>query len=365
MSDALPPLVVVVGAGGVGKTTLAAALGLRSAKAGDDTLVMTFDPSMRLKDALGVGDAARDNEVDVAAETPARLAASLLDARATFDRLVTRYSPGDEARQRILGNRYYHHLAGSLAGILEYMAVERLFEVEASGRYDRLILDTPPTRQALDFLGAPARIVGFLDSGAIKLALRSWFDRDGHLKPATKLGGLGRRFERFLDEVVGLDLLRDMAEFFQAFGPLYDGFRERAQQVEALLRSRRTLFVLVSGPGEEGIPDTLFFARRLTEAGYHLGPILVNRVHASAEEPKGAVEASKDPRVLEGRQLLSWLRERDRRGLDELRSLMPPPRQVVEIPLLEEAPTELDALEGLASLLDRALAQPIRDGAKA
>lgn len=290
MNPDVTPLLVVVGAGGVGKTTLAAALGLRSARAGHDTLVMTFDPSMRLKDTLGVGDEARDHEVDVKVETPGRLAATLLDARATFDRLVTRYSPDDEARRRILGNRFYHHLAGSLAGILEYMAVERLFEVEGSGRYARLVLDTPPTRQALDFLEAPARIVGFLDSGAIRLALRSWFDRDGRLRPTTRLGGIGRRFERFLDEVVGLDLLRDMAEFFQAFGPLYDGFRERAKEVEELLRSRRTLFVLVAGPGEEGIPDTLFFARRLAEAGYAVGPILVNRVHPPVAALRGREE---------------------------------------------------------------------------
>ncbi len=176
------------------------------------------------------------------------------------------------------------HLAGGLAGILEYMAVERLFEVSSSGDFDRIILDTPPTRQALDFLEAPERIVGFLDSGALKLALRSWFDQEGHLRPTRHLGSLGRRFESYLDEVVGLDLLRDMVEFFQAFGPLYDGFRERAQEVEALLRSEETLFTLVSGPGEEKIPDTLFFARRLQDAGYPLGPIAVNRMHPA---PRG------------------------------------------------------------------------------
>jgi anion-transporting ArsA/GET3 family ATPase len=156
----LPPLVVVVGSGGVGKTSLAAALGLLSAEEGRDTLVMTFDPSLRLKDSLGVGEAARDKEVEVAVETPGRLAASLLDARRTFDRLVERYAEDADDQKRILENRYYRQLAGSLAGILEYMAVERLFEVFDAGRYDRIILDTPPTRQALDFLEAPERIVG-------------------------------------------------------------------------------------------------------------------------------------------------------------------------------------------------------------
>jgi anion-transporting ArsA/GET3 family ATPase len=168
------PLTIVVGSGGVGKTTLAAAMGLNAASEGHNTLVMTFDPSMRLKDTLGVGEEARDKEVRVATDTPGSLHASILDARATFNRLVERYAPDEPSRRRILNNRFYNHLAGSLAGVLEYMAVERLFEVWADGRYDRIILDTPPTSQALDFLEAPERIVGFLDSGALRIALKPW-----------------------------------------------------------------------------------------------------------------------------------------------------------------------------------------------
>src|SRR5258708_31385456 len=255
-----------------------------SAREGRDTLVMTFDPSLRLKQSLGVGDEAKLQEVKVDLDAPGSLHASLLDARQTFDRLIERYAPDEESRRRVLENPFYQHLSGTLGGVLEYMAVERLFEVAASGRYQKVILDTPPTRQALDFLEAPARIVGFLDSGALRVALRPWFDEQGRLKAPARWGGLGRRAERFLDEVVGLDLLRDMAEFFQAFSPLYAGFRERATQVEELLRSPRTLFVLVAGPGEERIPDTLFFARRLQQAGYRLGPIVVNRVHPEPEE---------------------------------------------------------------------------------
>jgi anion-transporting ArsA/GET3 family ATPase len=353
------PLLLFVGSGGVGKTTLAAATGVLSAQAGRDTLVMTFDPSLRLKDALGVGEEAREREVPVrlghleGVEGPAgkmaagRLDASLLDARQTFDRLIARYAPDEDSRRRILENRFYRHLAGSLGGILEYMAVERLFEVAAEGRYAQVILDTPPTRQALDFLEAPARIVGFLDSGALKVGMRSWFDDEGHLKATSRWGGLGRRAERFLDDVVGLDLLRDMAEFFQAFGPLYAGFRERAEAVEALLRSPRTRFVLVSGPGEERIPDTLFFARRLQQAGYPLGPIVVNRVHPAFPAVPPAAAAPASPCAVDGAALFAWLGERDRRGLEALRGLLRADQPLVALPLLPDEPTDLASLAAL------------------
>jgi len=373
------PLVIVVGGGGVGKTTLAAALGVTSAlgdglaggggEPGRDTLVMTFDPSLRLKDALGVGEEARDREVPVdlsglagsdaaggGGAGPARLDASLLDAGRTFDRLVTRYAPDEVARERILDNRYYRHLSGGLAGVLEYMAVERLFEVAAEGRHRQVILDTPPTRQALDFLEAPERIVGFLDSGALKIALKPWFDERGRLKAASRFGFVGRRFERFLDDTVGLDVLRDMAEFFQAFEPLYEGFRRRARRVEELLRSEQTLFVLVAGPGEERIADTLFFARRLEEAGYHLGPVVVNRVHPVAErEPPPLPADPADPGArLDGRALLAWLGERDRRGVERLRALLGPQRPLAALPLLPTEPTGLPALHDLGrDLLER------------
>jgi anion-transporting ArsA/GET3 family ATPase len=346
------PFVIVVGSGGVGKTTIAAALGLKSAREGHDTLVMTFDPSLRLKDALGVGDEAQDGDVEVNAGTPGTLWASLLDPRRTFDRLIARYAPDEAARRRILGNRFYDHLSGNLAGVLEYMASERLFEVAAQGVQDRVILDTPPTRQALDFLGAPERIVGFLDSGALRIALKPWFDEEGKLRATSKLGVVGRNVEAFFDRMVGLELLQDMAEFFQAFGPLYDGFRERAMEVQRLLRS--SLFVLVSGPGPQRVADTLFFARRLADAGYTLGPIVVNRVHPPVA---GADRSARPPDPADGRRLLAWLAERDREGVAELRSLIGDSHPLVELPLLPEEPTELPALEKLGELLTERLEQ--------
>lgn len=343
-----PPLIVVVGSGGVGKTTLAASMGLVSAAAGLDSLVMTFDPSLRLKDALGVGPEAKDQAVDVAiGDSPGRLAASLLDARRTFDRLVTREAPDAASRQRILENPYYGNLAGNLGGMLEYMAVERLYEVAKEGSYDRIILDTPPTHQAIDFLEAPRRIIDFLDSGALRIALKPWFDRDGSLRSASGLGFVTRRLESWLDRLVGMQLLRDMSEFFRAFEPLFLGFRKRAEEVERLLASPDTLFVLVTGPGKDRIPDTLFFARRLQEAGYHLGPIVVNRIHPRVGRP--------GDEAIPGRDLFRWLGQKHQEGVRELQALLGARHQLVPLPLAPGEPTDLDALMAVGRQLEAAL----------
>jgi anion-transporting ArsA/GET3 family ATPase len=315
---------------------------------------MTFDPSLRLKDALGVDGVAADRETNVPLAGGGRLCASLLDARTTFDRLIDRYAPDHEARERILRNRFYHNLSGNLAGVLEYMASERLFEVARDGAHERIILDTPPTRQALDFLGAPDRIVSFLDSGALRIALKPWFDAGGQLRATSRLGALGRNVEGFFDRMVGLELLRDMAEFFQAFSPLYDGFRERAVEVQRLLRAPDTLFVLVSAPGRQRVADALFFARRLKEAGYRLGPVVVNRVHPAFPSSAGPAPTV-GIAAHDGRELLRWLGERDRESVSALRSLLRGTHPLVEVPLLPDEPTDLGSLAALGTMLGERL----------
>jgi anion-transporting ArsA/GET3 family ATPase len=339
-------LVVFVGSGGVGKTTLAAGSALSAAREGEDVLVMTFDPSKRLEDMLGVAGKSGDRTVRVPTTATGLVEASLLDAGATFDRIVERYAPDEPSRDRILGNRFYRHLSGGLAGVLEYMAVERLYEVLEEDRHDRIVLDTPPTREAIDLLGAPGRIVGFLESGAAEVAKRSWFDEKGRLRVTRKLGRIGRGLEELLDRAVGLDLLREVAEFFQAFGPLYDGFRQRAEEVEAMLRSPRTSFVLVTGPRPDGIPATTFFARRLIEEGHHLAAVAVNRVHPM---PEGAFEKGQE--TGDGRLLLRWLATEDRRGIEDLRDRMSGGPPVVEIPLQGDAPASASDVETLGATL--------------
>ncbi|MBK6781561.1 MAG: ArsA family ATPase [Gemmatimonadetes bacterium] len=342
-------LLVVVGAGGVGKTTLAASMGLVSAAEGARTLVMTFDPSLRLKDALGVGEEAKDHPVKVAG-VRGDLDVALLDARATFDRLITRYAPSPAAANRIYQNRFYRDLAGNLAGILEYMAVERLFEVESEGKYDRVILDTPPTRQALDFLEAPDRIVGFLDSGAVKIALAPWWEEGGGLA-ALPLRLAARGAEGIADRLIGVRLLHDTVEFFRAFAPLYGGFRARAGEVRKLLRAPDTLFVLVSGPGEDRIPDTMFFARKLREAGHRVGPLVVNQLH-----PEVADGAPVPPECAAGMALFRFLGERDARGLARLRALLARGEPLLALPLQAAPPADLAGLAALGGLLTDQLA---------
>jgi anion-transporting ArsA/GET3 family ATPase len=337
--DELPPIVVVAGGGGVGKTTIAAAIALASAESGRATLAMTFDPARRLRDALGLDPAAAGVTERVrGADGP--LDASLLDARRTFDGLVERYAPSDAARRRVLANPFYQELGGSLAGILEYMAVERLFEEASSGAYERIVLDTPPIRHALEFLDAPRRIVRFLESGARRLAAREWFDAKGRLR----LGGpLRARLERTLDELIGLDFVRAVLEFFAAFEPLFDGFRSRALEVERLLRSDRAVFLLVAGPGEAAMPDVLFFARQLVERDHALGRVLVNRVHPA---PRARAGASEEAPI----ELLRWLAARDARGLARLGELLGD-RPHGAVPLLGRDPSDLGGLRAIGGLL--------------
>ena len=330
-------LLVVVGAGGVGKTTLAAALALGSAQQGRRTLVMTFDPSLRLKDALGVGKAALDEPVPVREVAPGHLDAALLDAKRTFDRLIHTYAPDAAAAERIFSNPFYRDMAGNLAGILEYMAMERLFEMRASGRYDRIILDTPPTRQAMDFLQAPERMMHLVNNRAIRFAMDPWWDRKGGKNLGYRLAAMGAM--ELSDRLVGRRFLLDVVEFIRAVAPLFEGFRQRAEEVQKLLQALETRFLLVAGPGSDRVPDAMFFLRKLQETGHRLGPVLVNQLH-----PEPGPGAGRGP----GAELLRFLAARDRRGLELLRSLLPGPQEVFPVSLEPTPPGNLEELGQLS-----------------
>ncbi|MEJ7717042.1 MAG: ArsA-related P-loop ATPase [Thermoleophilaceae bacterium] len=288
-------VVVCAGPGGVGKTTSAAAIGLAMAARGLRVAVLTIDPARRLADSLGLEEiGGEERRVDperlsaAGVEARGELWAAMLDAKRTWDELIERHAPDERTRDAVLGNRIYKELSSAVAGSQEYMAMEKLHELHAEGRYDLLVLDTPPTRNALDFLDAPARLSRFIDSRSLRLFLRS---NRGSLR---LLGRSSQALFAVLRRVTGVDLLEDMAEFFRSFGGMSEGFERRAREVGALLADReRTTFVVVASPAEEAVDEAIFFRRRLRESGLPFGAAVVNRVHyAPAEARTRASRAS-------------------------------------------------------------------------
>ena len=286
-------VLVVCGSGGVGKTTTAAALGLSAALRGRRVLVCTIDPSRRLATSLGLASlSGRPRLLDIGPFAPARggtLSAMTLDTKGTFDALVERYARDEAARERILGNRFYREVSAALSGSHEYMAMEKLLELAQDDRYDLVVLDTPPTRHALDFLEAPERLLSFLDSSVLRFFLRPYFVAGRlTLKVATRTGALAIRLA---DRFLGLQFLQDLSEFFLAFESMYDGFKERAEKVFTLLRDESSGFVLVAGPSGAVLDEALYFHGRLKEKRMPFVAFVVNRVQAKtaprAAAPRG------------------------------------------------------------------------------
>jgi anion-transporting ArsA/GET3 family ATPase len=201
----------------------------------------------------------------------------VLDVKSTFDALVQRYTPDEAARRRILGNRFYRHVSAALAGSHEYMAMEKLLELSADERFELIVLDTPPTRHALDFLEAPDRLMDFLDTSVLRWFLRPYFVAGRlTLKVATRTGAIALRLA---DRFLGLQFLQDLSEFFLAFESMYEGFKERATRVHTLLRDSASGFVLVAGPSSLALDEALYFHRRLTEKRMPFLAFVVNRLH--------------------------------------------------------------------------------------
>ena len=225
-------LIVCVGCGGVGKTTVAAALGIEAARAGRRTLVLTIDPARRLADALGVELSGEAREIPLPAleRSSGSLSALMLDMKRTFDGLVERFAENAEIRERIFANSIYQHVSDALAGSAEYSAMERVYQVAESGDYDLIVVDTPPAQHALDFLEAPQRLIDFLESRLVALLIH----------PAFSAGRLGlkffqrgaRRVLQLLEGVTGLSFLEDLSEFLLAFEGMAAGFRGRGVLVE-------------------------------------------------------------------------------------------------------------------------------------
>ena len=273
-------IVVCVGAGGVGKTTTAAALGVAAALAGRRSLLLTIDPANRLADALGLpelrGSAARVPLAPLNPRSGGVLDAMRLDTRATFDGLIQRLAPSAGTAEAIRANRLYENLASRLAASESYMAVEKLYELATEDPPDLIVLDTPPTKHALDFLDAPQRILDVLNSRVLAILQNpvTALTRGGSRLPQFVLGTILRALEQF----TGLTLVRDIGDFVRAFEGMIDSLRERAESVERLLRSPQTAFLLVAAANAAALGQTESFYRTLEKAEVPCAGVIVNRV---------------------------------------------------------------------------------------
>jgi anion-transporting ArsA/GET3 family ATPase len=282
-------IIVCCGSGGVGKTTTAAALALAAAEAGRRACVVTIDPARRLANALGVSELT-NRPSTIAGPWRGSLSAVMLDAKSTFDDLVTQYSENEEQVERILRNRLYRNLTSALSGTHEYMAAEKLYELHTGGDFDLVVVDTPPTRNALDFVDAPGRLTRFLDNRIFRILL---VPTRAYLRAVS---AATRTLLKAVAKVAGSEIVEDAIAFFQAFEGMEEGFRARAAHVEQLLADGGTAFVLVAAPRRDSVAEATHFAARLAESSIPVQALIVNRVHprfgaiasaAGADAPAG------------------------------------------------------------------------------
>ena len=279
-------VVICVGSGGVGKTTTSASIALWGALQGRRAVVLTIDPARRLADSLGVGalgDLPTPHPVDPAVFTrfglDARgsLAAMMLDQKNAWDRLVARHAPSDEVRQRILKNRFYLNLSQSFAGSYEYMAIEQLCVLVEENAYDLIVLDTPPTKHALDFFEAPERIRDFLDRRMVRWLVLPYLSQ-GWAAAKAMNRTVGFLFSR-LEEATGISALTEISDFFSAMSGMFDAFSSRTQTIHDILRAASTAFVLVTGPEEQVLTEAEFFSKKMKALHMPLKGVVFNRVH--------------------------------------------------------------------------------------
>jgi len=305
-------IVIACGSGGVGKTTTAAAAATMAAvRHGGKVLVVTVDPARRLADALGL-DGFGNVEKRVPAEAfkasgvrpRGELWAAMLDTKQSWDDLVRRHAPDRETVSRILANPLYQNISGRFIQSHDYIAMERLYEIHSEGNFDLIVVDTPPTRNAIDFIEAPQRMAEFFSSRLLRLLIAPYRSRMVNMA--------SRPFYQVADRVLGSQFLEDIAEFFILFQTMYAGFVERARAVERLLRDRRTTFVVVSTLEAAPVREAEFFIRVLTAKKFHLGALVLNRVLPEyllddAAEARAARLCDDAPELARADELASWL----------------------------------------------------------
>ncbi|MBP7928724.1 MAG: ArsA family ATPase [Acidimicrobiia bacterium] len=278
-------IVIVCGTGGVGKTTVSAALALKGALDGLNSVVVTIDPARRLAHTLGLDNLPNQPQAidealwkvndrkDGDAAPSGTFSALQLDAKATFDDLIRSQSANPAQAERILNNQIYRNLSGALGGTQEYMAMEKLYELESGNRFDLIVVDTPPSRHALDFLEAPGRLTRFLEHPVTRLLTAP---TRLYLRAANRaMMGLLRAMSR----VVGTEVVEDAIAFFGAFEGMESGFRQRAARIETVINSSDTSFLVVTSARQDSIEEARFFGQRLRQTGQRVAGVIVNRIH--------------------------------------------------------------------------------------
>ena len=362
-------VVVCCGSGGVGKTTTAAALGVRAAERGRRTVVLTIDPARRLAQSMGLSEL--DNTPRRVSGVDGELYAMMLDMKRTFDEVVLAHT--DEARAReIFANPFYQAMSSTFAGTQEYMAMEKLGQLRQTGEWDLIVVDTPPSRSALDFLDAPQRLARFLDGKMIRILLA----------PA-KAGGRGMLkvvtasltfFSRIITKVLGTELLHDVSTFVAAMDSMFGGFRERADQTYRLLKTPGTRFLVVASPEPDAVREASYFAERLTADEMPLAGLVLNRIHVtgapelSAERALAAAQALEDtgasPVTAEALRVHAGLVQqaaREKRFAERFTAAHPSV-PVAEVPAQAEDVHDLDGLRQIGTALARAAAEPAEGG---
>jgi anion-transporting ArsA/GET3 family ATPase len=365
-------IAICAGAGGVGKTTTSAAIAMGMAARGLKVAVLTIDPAKRLANSLGLPELGNEERrvdperfAEAGLEMRGELWAMMLDAKRTWDEVIERHASDEKTRDAVLNNRIYQELSNAVAGSTEYMAMEKLYELHHEGRYDLLVLDTPPTRNALDFLDAPERLSRFVDSRSLQ-----FFLKPGRLGLKVFGRGSGILFS-VMKRVTGVDLLSDLSEFFQSFGDMASGIGERAERVGELLGARETTFLLVTSPQRDAIDESVFFRRRLRESKLPFGGAVVNRMNEGPVDDEEELDVEDDLRALLGDKLggkvarnfadQRRLAEHDRAQVARLaRELRGEP--LITVPLLDDDVHDMAGLAAINEHLFAADALPAAQG---
>jgi anion-transporting ArsA/GET3 family ATPase len=357
-------VIVCCGAGGVGKTTTAAALGLAGARAGRRTLVLTIDPARRLAQAMGIPEHSREpapvprERMRQAGIEAASLDAWMLNPDVVFENLVHRLAKSEEQAKRILSSRLFRHLSELVAGMQEYTAAEALHTFSSEGKYDLVVLDTPPSRNALDFLDAPSRLSRFLDERILNLFLPGTPKRFGLWRKATEL--IGNVFTR----VFGAEFYAEIQEFLAAFSGMFGPMRLHSEAVRALLCSQQASFLLVTSPEQAALAESSYFRDKILSMGLPFAGFVLNRSWARTEgfgDPESISVPAQPAPARSGLEKLSALAgterqrvERDRNLLEQLRAKLPKGCIAIAAPYMGEA---IEDLPGLAAF-SLGLAQP-------